>query len=266
MKRSIPCWRCSLGVKLPRRSSLRTRIENQISISLSREADQGQEACLGVKWKVMRWLASRRNASRVAIDWRTLGFPFSPRSSLMPERVATRRVTASDMEVLRLSQTTCHGAVGAAEANRFARNDTKSASVRVSPMVLRILPKVTSIVAISAFVPCRIYSNVRRSTCPCFIGKLGPARSRAWTPVISSIETVCKPCSAAVRRIAAACNAHGKLARGSAETEAQIEEYWHLGCNVLNLPGNDVSTYPDRMKARAGRAHARLKSIGVQTP
>ena len=43
---------------------------------------------------------------------------------------------------------------------------------------------------------------------------------------------------AAVRRIAEACNAHGKLARGSAETEAQIEEYWRLGCKVLNLPGN----------------------------
>ena len=71
---------------------------------------------------------------------------------------------------------------------------------------------------------------------------------------------------AAVRRIAAACNAHGKLARGSAETEAQIEEYWRLGCKVLNLPGNDVSTYLDGMKARAGRAHARLKSIGVPTP
>src|SRR5437660_941598 len=70
---------------------------------------------------------------------------------------------------------------------------------------------------------------------------------------------------AAVRRIAAACNAHGKLARGSAETEAQIEEYWQLGCKVLNLPGNDVSTYLDGMKARAGRAHARLKSIGVPT-
>ena len=37
---------------------------------------------------------------------------------------------------------------------------------------------------------------------------------------------------AAVRRIAEACNAHGKLARGSAETEAQIEEYWQLGCNT----------------------------------
>jgi hypothetical protein len=62
------------------------------------------------------------------------------------------------------------------------------------------------------------------------------------------------------------CNAHGKLARGSAETEAQIEEYWQLGCKVLNLAGNDVSTYLDGMKARAGRAHARLKSIGVPTP
>ena len=69
---------------------------------------------------------------------------------------------------------------------------------------------------------------------------------------------------AAVRRIAEACNAHGKLARGSAETEAQIEEYWRLGCKVLNLPGTDVSTYLDGLKARAGRAHARLKSIGVR--
>lgn len=68
---------------------------------------------------------------------------------------------------------------------------------------------------------------------------------------------------AAVRRIAEACKAHGKLARGSAETEAQIEEYWRLGCKVLNLPGTDVSTYLDGLKARAARAHARLKSIGV---
>ena len=71
---------------------------------------------------------------------------------------------------------------------------------------------------------------------------------------------------AAVRRIVDACNAHGKLARGSAETEAQIEEYWQLGCKVLNLPGSDVSTYLDGMKARAARAKARLRSIGVSMP
>jgi 2-keto-3-deoxy-L-rhamnonate aldolase RhmA len=71
---------------------------------------------------------------------------------------------------------------------------------------------------------------------------------------------------AAVQRIAKACNAHGKLARGSAETEAQIEEYWQLGCKVLNLPGNDVSTWLDGLKARSARAQARLKSIGVPVP
>lgn len=71
---------------------------------------------------------------------------------------------------------------------------------------------------------------------------------------------------AAVRRIADACRAHGKLARGSAETEAQIEEYWRMGCKVLNLPGNDITTYLDGLKARAARAQARLKSIGVPTP
>jgi 2-keto-3-deoxy-L-rhamnonate aldolase RhmA len=71
---------------------------------------------------------------------------------------------------------------------------------------------------------------------------------------------------AVVRRIADTCNKHGKLARGSAETEAQIEEYWQFGCKVLNLPGTDTSTYFDGLKARAERAHARLKSIGVPTP
>jgi 2-keto-3-deoxy-L-rhamnonate aldolase RhmA len=69
-----------------------------------------------------------------------------------------------------------------------------------------------------------------------------------------------------VRAIADTCRKHGKLARGSAETEAQIEEYWKLGCKVLNLPGTDTSTYRDGLKARADRAHARLKSIGVPTP
>ena len=70
----------------------------------------------------------------------------------------------------------------------------------------------------------------------------------------------------ALLKIVGACRKHGKLARGSAETEDQIEEYWKLGCQVLNLPGTDTSTYHDGLKARAGRAHARLKAIGVRTP
>jgi 2-keto-3-deoxy-L-rhamnonate aldolase RhmA len=71
---------------------------------------------------------------------------------------------------------------------------------------------------------------------------------------------------AAVRRIAEACNANGKLCRESAETEARIEDYWRLGCKVLNLSGTDASTYLDGLKARAGRAHARLNAIGVPVP
>ena len=46
----------------------------------------------------------------------------------------------------------------------------------------------------------------------------------------------------------------------------RVGEYWRLGCKVLNLPGTDVSTWLDGLKARASRAHARLKSIGVPTP
>ena len=69
-----------------------------------------------------------------------------------------------------------------------------------------------------------------------------------------------------VRKIVDACKKHGKLARGSAETEDQIEEYYKLGCKVLNLPGTDTSTYRDGLKTRADRARARLKSIGLPTP
>ena len=39
---------------------------------------------------------------------------------------------------------------------------------------------------------------VLAGVCPGFIGRLGAARSSAWIPVISSIETVWTPCSAAV--------------------------------------------------------------------
>ena len=38
------------------------------------------------------------------------------------------------------------------------------------------------------------------------------------------------------------------------------------GRKALNLADNDVSTWRDGLKARAGRAHARLKSIGVPLP
>jgi len=69
-----------------------------------------------------------------------------------------------------------------------------------------------------------------------------------------------------VRRIAEACNLHGRIAPGSAETEARIEKYWRLGCKLLNPPGTDVSNHLDGLKARAGRARARLKSIGVPLP
>ena len=49
----------------------------------------------------------------------------------------------SDMWVLKLSQTTCHGAVGEAEANRSFLNATNSSSVRVSPIVPRTVPLAT---------------------------------------------------------------------------------------------------------------------------
>jgi len=86
---------------------------------------------------------------------------------------------------------------------------------------------------------------------------------RAWA-FISSLSTrrSRRPCAGSRRPVGRT----GSCAGGPAETEAQIEEYWRLGCKVLNLPGTDVSTYLDGLKVRAGRAHARLKAIGVPVP
>jgi hypothetical protein len=66
----------------------------------------------------------------------------------------------------------------------------KSFSVRVLPITPSTLPVATSKAAIRVCVPWRRYSNSRRSTLPGTIGSPGAIRSRAWMPVISSMEIV----------------------------------------------------------------------------
>jgi hypothetical protein len=48
MDASIRCFNPAADMKLPRRRSLRARMENQISIWFS------HKVCLGLKWKTMR--------------------------------------------------------------------------------------------------------------------------------------------------------------------------------------------------------------------
>ena len=91
MNCSILVRSSALLAKLPRRRSFLTRIENQISIWLS------HEACLGVKWKVMRCSELRRNASRVALEASRPDLPLTPSLPLRPQWRATRRT----METLR---------------------------------------------------------------------------------------------------------------------------------------------------------------------
>src|SRR5689334_8100710 len=69
-------------------------------------------------------LASRRNASRVAIEASTPDLPFSPRSSVMPLSRATRRTTPSETCGLRLPPITCQAVLDAVVANRLSRNAT----------------------------------------------------------------------------------------------------------------------------------------------
>src|SRR3982074_12170 len=59
MNCSILARNSALEAKLLRRSNLRTRMENQISIWLS------QEACLGVNWKTMRCVGSQELFARL---------------------------------------------------------------------------------------------------------------------------------------------------------------------------------------------------------
>src|SRR5438876_1384723 len=70
----------------------------------------------------------------------------------------------------------------------------KSASVRVGPTEGQMTPQgTTSKLTMNDSVPWRMYSNSRRSTLPGLSGKPGAARSRAWTPVISSVLIVRSP-------------------------------------------------------------------------
>ena len=73
----------------------------------------------------------------------------------------------------------------------------KSASVRVGPQAgTGTWPVTTSRLRTNERVPCRIYSNSRRCTLPGASGKSGCLRSRACTPVNSSVLTVASPCLA----------------------------------------------------------------------
>lgn len=55
------------------------------------------------------------------------------------------------------------------------------------------------VVAIRAWVPCRRYSNSRRSSLPGAAGGSGWTRSRAWMPVFSSVPTRWTPRSSNAR-------------------------------------------------------------------
>jgi len=84
----------STDVKLPRFSTRRTKMLNQSSIWFS------QLVCFGVYMNRMRWLTSLKNAARVGIDCHIPRFSFSPRSSAMPQALATNLTNASDLCVL----------------------------------------------------------------------------------------------------------------------------------------------------------------------
>ena len=81
----------STDVKLPRFSNRRTQMLNQSSMWFS------QLVCCGVYMNRMRWWTSLKNAARVGIDCHIPRCSFSPRSSAMPQALATSLTNASDL-------------------------------------------------------------------------------------------------------------------------------------------------------------------------
>ena len=94
MKAKMRSRKSSTDVKLPRFSTRRTTMLNQSSMWFS------QLVCFGVYRNRMRWWTSLKNAARVGIDCNIPLFSFSPRSSSMPQALATSLTNASDLWVL----------------------------------------------------------------------------------------------------------------------------------------------------------------------
>ena len=73
---------------------------------------------------------------------------------------------------------------------------TRSAWVRRSVQRPRTRPECTSMAAISAWVPWRMYSNSRRRNRPGFGARSACLRSMAWIPVFSSTDSTTEPLGA----------------------------------------------------------------------
>src|SRR5436190_548538 len=98
--------------------------------------------------------------------------------------------------VSRLSATTCQRVAAGSVATTAWTWARKSASVRVGPAYGAMTwPATMSRLRMNERVPWRMYSNSRRSTLPGASGRPGCLRSRAWTPVNSSVLTQRSPCS-----------------------------------------------------------------------
>jgi len=94
MKARMRSRKSSTDVKLPRFNNRRTKMLNQSSMWFS------PLVCFGVYRNRRRWWTSLKNAARVGLDCHIPLFSFSPRSSSMPQALATSLPNASDVCVL----------------------------------------------------------------------------------------------------------------------------------------------------------------------
>ena len=133
--------RSAFDRKLPRFRARRDSTLNQISTWFS------HDVCLGTYTNRIRWLASFKNSFRVATDFNTPLFPFTPSGSTgNAHSPATNSTSVAEQCVVKLSATKIHPAFGSVAMAR-PMWAAKSASVRVSYTVGAI----TSPVATSKF-------------------------------------------------------------------------------------------------------------------
>ena len=62
-----------------------------------------------------------------------------------------------------------------------------------------------------------------------------------------------------LRKVIAACEKYGKLARIYPQTDAQIDEYYKMGFKVMMLSKTDFGLYRDALKSMVGHFRAQVK-------
>src|SRR5438552_199387 len=125
-------------------------------------------------------------------------------------------------------------------------------------------PLTTSKLMMNDRVPWRMYSNSRRSTLPGRSGKLGAARSSAWTPVISSVLITRSPL--ATRTVASRYVPHTSAifsSRSSDGSSAAGVSQYRIRCGLRSASFEQPPGMPRRDRRNDALPHHLIRQLTV---